>query len=145
MEHDADVMPAAGTRLSCVILPLSANLTFLPGEAVPFPVDDERIAWTLKQAIAREDRYLLAVPRRDVSPGDPGMPYEDVGTLVTYQLMKLPSGEEKVMLEGVGRARLLKLADIQNSLECEAEIVPDTLANEGHAEDFALRTSSLSD
>lgn len=143
MEYDADVMPAAGTKLNCIILPLPTNLTFLPGEAVPFAVDDERIAWTLKQAIARENRYLLAVPRRDVSQGDPGMPYEDVGTLLTYQLMKLPSGEEKAMLEGVGRAKLLKLADSRNSLECEAEIVPDTLANEGHTEGFALKTGEV--
>jgi hypothetical protein len=143
MVDDVDLIPPVGTRLSCIILPLPSNLTFLTGEAVPFPVDDERIAWALKQAIAREDAYLLAVPRREVPPGDPGMPYQETGTLVTYQLMELPSGEEKVMLEGAGRARLLKLADAQNSLECEAEIVPDTLANVGQAESFVLKTGEV--
>jgi ATP-dependent Lon protease len=117
MDYSKDLSLALGMRLNCILFPLPCDQAFFPGEVAPFPVGDERIAWALRQALARRDAYLLAVPRRDVSLRDLDMPYEETGTLVTYQLLDLPDGARKVMLEGVCRARLLKLVDAENSLE----------------------------
>lgn len=144
MDSDEYLMPALGTKLSCILFPLPSNEAFFPGEALPLPVEDERIAWPLRQALAHGNAYLLAIPRREVRPGDSlDMPFEETGTLMTFQLLELPMGESRVMLEGVCRARLLKLADAQNSLEGEVEIVPDTLTNKGHAEEFSLKTGDV--
>jgi hypothetical protein len=121
MDYSKDLSLALGMRLNCILFPLPCDQAFFPGEVAPFPVGDERTAWALRHALARRDPYLLAVPRRDVSLSDLDMPYEETGTLVTHQLLDLPDGvphgARKVMLEGVCRAKLLKLVDAEDSLE----------------------------
>ncbi len=91
------------------VLPLR-DVVVYPSMVIPLFVGRERSIRAL-EAATQESKELLLVAQRDPAVDDPGA--DDVfdhGTLATIlQLIKLPDGTIKVLVEGERRARLVRL------------------------------------
>jgi ATP-dependent Lon protease len=91
------------------ILPLR-DVVVYPHTVIPLFVGRERSVAALDQAMAGNREILLvAQTQPDIDEPGPKDIYE-IGTLATIlQLLKLPDGTVKVLVEGIRRARLKDL------------------------------------
>jgi ATP-dependent Lon protease len=75
------------------------------------------------EAVMKEDKQILLVAQKNAAQDDPSP--EDiyrVGTVSTIlQLLKLPDGTVKVLVEGVRRARINRFTETESYFEVEAE------------------------
>lgn len=94
------------------VLPLRDIVVF-PHMIVPLFVGREKSVRALEQVMLGEDKQIVLVTQKNANHDDPTA--EDlysVGTLGTVlQLLKLPDGTVKVLVEGGQRVRLLKIQD----------------------------------
>ena len=98
--------PTPETRTEYPMLPLRDVVVF-PHMVVPLFVGREKSIQALEVAMEGSKEILL-VSQRDAGTDDPG-PSDvfDVGTLATVlQMLRLPDGTVKVLVEGNARARL---------------------------------------
>ncbi len=107
------------------VLPLRDVVVF-PHMAIPLFVGREKSISALEAAMA-EDKKILLVAQRAADIDDPGAEdIYDVGTLASIlQLLKLPDGTVKVLVEGGERARLSNLHAGENGLMAEWRVVAD--------------------
>jgi ATP-dependent Lon protease len=105
------------------VLPLRDIVVF-PHMIVPLFVGREKSVRALED-VMKDDRQILLVAQKNASQDDPTP--EDifsVGTVSTVlQLLKLPDGTVKVLVEGGQRARLFRFTDRQAFFEAEAEVL----------------------
>ena len=124
------------------VLPLRDVVVF-PHMAIPLFVGREKSIAALEAAMA-EDKKILLVAQKAADVDDPGADdiYE-VGTLASIlQLLKLPDGTVKVLVEGANRARLSNLHEAEGGLVAEHAEVSE---NEGSsAEADALMRQAVS-
>ncbi|MES1925676.1 endopeptidase La [Salinisphaera sp. T31B1] len=124
------------------VLPLRDVVVF-PHMAIPLFVGREKSITALEAAMA-EDKKILLVAQKAADIDDPGADdiYE-VGTLASIlQLLKLPDGTVKVLVEGADRARLSDLHEADGSLVARYDVVDD--GEEDNAETDALMRSAIS-
>ena len=125
------------------VLPLRDIVVF-PHMIVPLFVGREKSVNALEE-VKREDKQILLVAQKDAQKEDPqsGDLY-DVGTLASIlQLLKLPDGTIKVLVEGGQRARVTQFADNDSFLEAEANVIAEAESSEERDLD-ALRRSVVS-
>ncbi|MBV8612574.1 MAG: endopeptidase La [Acetobacteraceae bacterium] len=107
------------------VLPLRDIVVF-PHMIVPLFVGREKSVRAL-EAVMREDKQILLVAQRNAAQDDPAS--EDiyrVGTVSTIlQLLKLPDGTVKVLVEGGRRARIVGFKEVQAYFEAYVEAIPD--------------------
>lgn len=104
------------------VLPLRDIVVF-PHMIVPLFVGREKSVKALENVMAN-DKKILLVSQRDANDDDPE-PEDifDVGTIATVmQLLKLPDGTVKVLVEGGSRAKITRYLDNEDFFEAEAEI-----------------------
>ena len=93
---------------------------------VPLFVGREKSVRALED-VMKDDRQILLVAQKNAAQDDPSP--EDifvVGTISTVlQLLKLPDGTVKVLVEGGQRARIERFTNRQAFFEAEATILPD--------------------
>jgi ATP-dependent Lon protease len=89
------------------VLPLRDIVVF-PHMIVPLFVGRDKSVQAL-ESVMKEDKKILLVAQKDAAMDDPGTDdIHDVGTVGTVlQLLKLPDGTVKVLVEGGRRARIL--------------------------------------
>ena len=113
------------TQADLPVLPLR-DMVVYPHGVHPLFVGTRSSIAALEAAMASDKRILL-VAKRDAAQENPGR--DDlfpVGTLSTVlQLLKLPDGTVKVLVEGSARARILRLADSGAHLAADVEAVPE--------------------
>jgi len=103
------------------VLPLRDIVVF-PHMIVPLFVGREKSVRAL-EAVMKEDKHILLLAQKnaaqdDPSPGD----IHTVGTIGTVlQLLKLPDGTVKVLVEGGPRTRVVRYADNPDYFEAYAE------------------------
>ncbi|MGB7419991.1 MAG: endopeptidase La [Erythrobacter sp.] len=111
------------------LLPLRDIVVF-PGMVVPLFVGREKSVAALEAAMeASKDIFLLA--QRDPATDDPaGEDLYEIGTVAqVLQMLKLPDGTVRVMVEGVERAKLDCLADEDGFVLAEVAVLdPETVA-----------------
>ena len=93
------------------VLPLR-DVVVYPHMAIPLFVGRDKSVNALNAAMA-DDKKILLVAQREAETDDPGLEdvYE-VGTLASIlQLLKLPDGTRKVLVEGTERARLTSFSE----------------------------------
>jgi ATP-dependent Lon protease len=132
--------PLRGTLLP--VLPLRDIVVF-PHMIVPLFVGREKSVRAL-EAVMREDKHILLVAQKNAAQDDPksGDLYE-VGTVSTVlQLLKLPDGTVKVLVEGGKRARVVGWKDSDSYFEAYASEIPE--ATEPGREIEALARSVVS-
>ncbi|HEY4254177.1 MAG TPA: endopeptidase La [Roseomonas sp.] len=119
------------------VLPLRDIVVF-PHMIVPLFVGREKSVRAL-EAVMKEDKQILLVAQKTAAQDDPGPDdlYE-VGTISTVlQLLKLPDGTVKVLVEGGRRARIAGYRETQTHFEAFAEAVADTPVEGREAEALA--------
>src|SRR5210317_1685912 len=93
------------------VLPLRDIVVF-PHMIVPLFVGRDKSVRALED-VMKNDKQILLVTQKDAAQDDPGSEdLYDVGTVGTIlQLLKLPDGTVKVLVEGGNRARVLDYAE----------------------------------
>src|SRR5262245_56575935 len=79
------------------------------------------------EEVLRSDTFILLATQKNASDDDPatGAIYQ-VGTLASVlQLLKLPDGTVKVLVEGAERAKILKYSDRADYYEADAVVLED--------------------
>jgi len=107
------------------VLPLRDIVVF-PHMIVPLFVGREKSVRALED-VMKDDKQILLVAQKNASQDDPqtGDIYE-VGTIGTVlQLLKLPDGTVKVLVEGGARARVTSWGDNPSFFQAYAEPMPD--------------------
>ena len=126
--------PAQGESASLPLLPLR-DVVVYPQIVQPLFVGRPRSQRGLEVAMAN-DKQILLVAQRDPSEDDPGM--EDlfeVGTVAAIlQLVRLPDGTVKLLVEGLQRARLAKVRLEGDHYRAECRILPSEEAPEEEAQ-----------
>src|SRR6202051_3269604 len=115
-----------GETRSYPVLPLRDIVVF-PHMIVPLFVGREKSIKALEE-VMRSDTFILLATQKNASDDDPATAaiYE-VGTLASVlQLLKLPDGIVKVLVEGAGRARVARYSDRTEYYEAEAIVIADT-------------------
>ena len=110
---------------SLPILPLRDIVVF-PHRIVPLFVGREKSVAALEAAMA-SDRELFLVAQLDPGEDDPDRDaLYDLGVIATaMQLLKLPDGTVRVLVEGVKRAKLVDLVPRDGYLSAEVEEVAE--------------------
>ena len=124
------------------VLPLRDIVVF-PHMIVPLFVGREKSVRALED-VMEEDKQILLVSQKDASHDDPST--DDIYTLGTIgtilQLLKLPDGTVKVLVEGGARARITGYTARAEFFEAEAEIVvEDDSAAEAEETDAMARAA----
>lgn len=119
------------------VLPLRDIVVF-PHMIVPLFVGREKSIRALEE-VMRSDTFILLATQKNASDDDPSIDsiYE-VGTLASVlQLLKLPDGTVKVLVEGVERAKILKYTGRVDYYEADATSFQDATGERVEAEALA--------
>ncbi|MFN3448628.1 MAG: endopeptidase La [Roseococcus sp.] len=124
------------------VLPLRDIVVF-PHMIVPLFVGREKSVRAL-EAVMREDKQILLVAQKNAQQDDPAADdLYQVGTVSTVlQLLKLPDGTVKVLVEGLRRARIVAFKETEAYFEAFAEAVEEPVSDKREVE--ALMRSVLS-
>jgi ATP-dependent Lon protease len=114
------------TNQTLPVLPLRDIVVF-PQMIVPLFVGRDKSVAALEAAMAA-DKSVFLLSQKNPGDEDPGAAdLYDVGTVATVlQLLKLPDGTVKVLVEGQARAALVALAADGDFLQAEVVVRPDT-------------------
>jgi len=119
---------ASAPRASGEILPVLPlrDIVVFPHMIVPLFVGREKSVRAL-EAVMKEDKQILLVAQKNAAQDDPAA--DDiyrVGTVSTIlQLLKLPDGTVKVLVEGGRRARITEFKETDNYFEAVVDAMPD--------------------
>ncbi|MDP9422577.1 MAG: endopeptidase La [Pseudomonadota bacterium] len=113
------------TTRTLPVLPLRDIVVF-PHRIVPLFVGREKSVAALEAAMA-SDKQLFLVAQLDPAEDDPDRDaLYDLGVIATaMQLLKLPDGTVRVLVEGAQRARLVALSDADGHQQAEVELVDE--------------------
>ena len=117
--------PQPGVIDSFPVLPLRDIVVF-PNMIVPLFVGREKSIRALEEMMKNEQLILLAT-QKIASDDDPAPDsIHTIGTLANVlQLLKLPDGTVKVLVEGVSRARVHRYTRTDEYYEADAEALPE--------------------
>ena len=118
---------APGETRAYPLLPLRDIVVF-PHAIAPLFVGRKKSILALEEAM-RSDTFVLLATQKNASDDDPATEaiYE-IGTLASVlQLLKLPDGTVKVLVEGAQRAKVVKYTDCSEYYEAEAVVLGDTM------------------
>src|SRR6516164_5670956 len=128
---------APGETRAYPVLPLRDIVVF-PHMIAALFVGRKRSILALEEAI-RSDSFILLATQKNASDDEPSPEaiYE-IGTFASVlQLLKLPDGTVKVVIEGTQRAKVVKYTDCSDYYEVEAVVLGDTMADRVEAKALA--------
>ncbi|MAH04857.1 MAG: endopeptidase La [Alphaproteobacteria bacterium] len=107
------------------VLPLR-DIVIFPHMIVPLFVGREKSVSALEQ-VMNEDKQILLVTQKEPSEDDPGdKDLHEVGTIgKILQLLKLPDGTVKVLVEGTERVKITEFVKTDPYLEVKGEMLRD--------------------
>jgi ATP-dependent Lon protease len=116
------------------VLPLRDIVVF-PHMIVPLFVGREKSVRALED-VMKDDRQILLVTQKNASQDEPTTDdIYSVGTLASVlQLLKLPDGTVKVLVEGASRARVRRFTDNQAFFQAFVETIPEQIGDERELE-----------
>jgi ATP-dependent Lon protease len=130
--------PAPGETRSYPVLPLRDIVVF-PHMIVPLFVGREKSIKALEE-VMKSDTFILLATQRNASDDDPATDaIFQIGTLASVlQLLKLPDGTVKVLVEGAERAKILKYNEQRTDFyEASAVVLADEMGDKVEAEALA--------
>jgi ATP-dependent Lon protease len=125
------------------VLPLRDIVVF-PGMIVPLFVGREKSVKALEE-VMRDDKHILVVTQKNAQDDDP-KPDEiyETGTIASVlQLLKLPDGTVKVLVEGLHRSKIERYLQTEDYFEAEASILAEPVHEKVEIE--ALARSALTE
>ena len=116
---------APGSTEAYPVLPLRDIVVF-PHMIVPLFVGREKSILALEE-VMKADKSILLATQQNAADDDPATDaIFATGTLArVLQLLKLPDGTVKVLVEGATRARIKRYVRTQGYYEAEAEAITD--------------------
>lgn len=130
------------SSLSVPVLPLR-DVVVYPFMVVPLFVGRERSIKALEVAMAA-DKQILLVSQKNATEDQPNeKTIYLIGTLATVlQLLKLPDGTVKVLVEGVKRGSILKFIENQDYFLADVALIEDTHVEDREVEIFVRSLKS---
>src|SRR3569832_2628455 len=124
------------------VLPLRDIVVF-PHMIVPLFVGREKSVRALED-VMKDDKQILLVTQKNAAQDDPSTSdIYSVGTIGTVlQLLKLPDGTVKVLVEGGQRARIVRFTDNEAFFQAYAEVIPERLGEHKVIEALARTVAS---
>ena len=115
------------TEVTLPVLPLRDIVVF-PHMIVPLFVGREKSVRALEE-VMRDDKQILLASQKDASRDDPTADeiFEIGAVANVLQLLKLPDGTVKVLVEGKSRARILGYTDRTEFFEGRAALLEETV------------------
>ena len=128
-DSSADEQP-----LTLPVLPLRDVVVF-PHMVIPLFVGRAKSITALERAM-EVDKKIFLVAQKDAGQDDPGIDdIYQIGTVSTIlQLLKLPDGTVKVLVEGVGRAEIESYSEVDDCFSASVVALPETGTSEREAE-----------
>src|SRR5437899_8024725 len=116
---------APGETRAYPVLPLR-NVVVFPHMIVPLFVGREKSIRALEE-VMRSDTFILLATQKNAADDDPSTDaIYGVGTLASVlQLLKLPDGTVKVLVEGAARATVKQYTDRTDYYEADAVVLAD--------------------
>src|ERR1700739_1907421 len=127
----------AGESRAYPALPLR-DIGVFPHMIVPLFVGREKSIKALEE-VMRSDTFILLATQKNASDDDPAPDaIYNVGTLASVlQLLKLPDGTVKVLVEGAARAKVKEYTGREEYFEAEAVVLADSSGDQVEAEALA--------
>ena len=135
-------IPSDTNTLSIPVLPLR-DVVVYPYMVVPLFVGRERSIKALEVAMAADKQILLVTQKNatEDQPSEKGM--HQIGTVATVlQLLKLPDGTVKVLVEGVKRGKIIKFLDNQDYFLADIALIEDQGTGDREVEIFVRSLKS---
>ncbi len=122
------------------ILPLRDIVVF-PHMIVPLFVGRDKSVRALEE-VMKDDKQILLVAQKNAAEDDPtASDIYSVGTVGTVlQLLKLPDGTVKVLVEGGERARIARFSENEDFFEAYADVIPEQ-PSEGKEQEALARSA----
>ncbi|MEM9617844.1 MAG: endopeptidase La [Pseudomonadota bacterium] len=119
------------------VLPLRDIVVF-PGMIVPLFVGREKSVSALEN-VMQNDKKILLVAQKDAGDDDPSEDeIYDIGVIASVlQLLKLPDGTVKVLVEGEGRANIEQYTRTDDYFEAEAVFIEEPATDDAEIEALA--------
>ncbi len=134
---------AAGENGLYAVLPLRDIVVF-PHMIVPLFVGREKSIRALEEVMGVDKQILLATQKNAADDDPEADAIYEIGTIANVlQLLKLPDGTVKVLVEGTSRAKISKFTDREDYHEAYAAALPEP--EEDSVEVEALARSVVSD
>jgi ATP-dependent Lon protease len=117
--------PTEGSQQNYPVLPLRDIVVF-PHMIVPLFVGREKSIRALEEVIGTDRQILLLTQRNATDDDPPPSAIFEVGTAANVlQLLKLPDGTVKVLVEGKSRARVDEYTDREDFYEASATLLDE--------------------
>lgn len=129
--------PERSERIEIPVLPLR-DVVVYPHMVIPLFVGREKSIHSLEAAMDH-DKQVMLVAQKEASTDEPGVnDLFSVGTVASViQMLKLPDGTVKVLVEGLRRARISSLTDNGEYFLAQAEYLqPESAKNTSESEIF---------
>ena len=105
------------------VIPTRTNMLVYPSSVMPLYVGREKSLAALEESIGKFNQIVFLVSQRDITKEEPEI--EDlfeIGTIARIvQLMKMPDGNYKILVEGLTRARLSSVEEGESTFIVVAE------------------------
>ncbi|HCO69861.1 MAG TPA: endopeptidase La, partial [Mesotoga infera] len=105
------------------VIPTRTNMLVYPSAVMPLYVGREKSLAALEESIGKFNQMVFLVSQRDITKEEPEI--EDlfeIGTIARIvQLMKMPDGNYKILVEGLTRARLASVEEGESTFIVVAE------------------------
>lgn len=117
------------------VLPLRDIVVF-PHMIVPLFVGRDKSVKALDDVVKTDKKQIMLLTQRDGSIDDPiGEDLFHCGTIATVlQLLKLPDGTVKILVEGLDRAQVHHFSEDKGYLEVMGEVIPEEPASDEELE-----------
>lgn len=134
MSNSEDKKIGIVTPRAAPVLPLR-DVVVYPHMVIPLFVGREKSIRALEAAMANNKQILLGAQRSAALDDPKEKDIYEIGTLSTIlQLLKLPDGTIKVLVEGAERARIIRFTDNPEYFEAEIEVLGAKTISEREAE-----------
>ncbi len=135
MENDQPSRDLQSQAQVAPVLPLR-DVVVYPHMVIPLFVGREKSIKALERAMEEGNKQVLLLAQLSAAQDEPGMDdLYSVGTLSNIlQLLKLPDGTIKVLVEGVVRARVLQFVGTDDYFSAEIELLESTSADDSELE-----------
>ncbi|MDM5175220.1 endopeptidase La [Proteus mirabilis] len=126
--------PERPERIEIPVLPLR-DVVVYPHMVIPLFVGREKSIYCLEAAM-NDNKQIMLVAQKDASTDEPGVnDLFSVGTVASVlQMLKLPDGTVKVLVEGIRRAKITTLSDNGEYFQAKAEYLDTPVVDEREQE-----------
>ncbi|MDC9770718.1 endopeptidase La [Proteus mirabilis] len=126
--------PERPERIEIPVLPLR-DVVVYPHMVIPLFVGREKSIHCLEAAM-NDNKQIMLVAQKDASTDEPGVnDLFSVGTVASVlQMLKLPDGTVKVLVEGIRRAKITILSDNGEYFQAKAEYLDTPVVDEREQE-----------